>query len=336
MSRLPVFLVAPAFFVVGVAIAALSGCPAPDGISDGGGPADAGPDRYIPPARELCDRTFTAFPQVAGNLGDEALVETSGIVAGLANEDILWMHNDSGDDLRVFAIGTDASARGRLNIEAEAEDVEDIAAAACPDGSGPCLWIADTGDNLRAREEVALVIVSEPDVSPEGLGEASAGTWTRVPFTYEGGPIDVEALVVAAAGDRAFLIEKRDEATARVFALDGPFRHAEPLVATPIATFDSPGVGTVELGRMVTGADLHPSGRQLVLRTYTTVHVYRFEDDQGVEAMGAIMPLLVTLGPLSEPQGEAVAFDATGYGLWSASEDRDAMPGQPLHHYGCE
>jgi hypothetical protein len=320
----------------GMLAALLAGCPVPDGISDGGPPVDAGPDRYVPPTRELCDRTFTAFPQVAGHLGDDALVETSGIAAGLANEDILWMHNDSGDSLRVFAIGLDGTARGRLNIGDDGEDVEDIAAAACPDGSGPCLWIADTGDNGRDREEVALVIVPEPEVGAGGLGEADAPTWLRVPFTYAGGPVDVEALAVAPTGDRAYLIEKRDEATARVFVLEGPFRHAEPLVATELTIFDSPGVGTVELGRMITAADLHPSGRQLVLRTYTTVHVYRFEDDQGVEAMGEVMPLLVTLGPLTEPQGEAVAFDATGYGLWSASEDRDAMPGQPLHHYDCE
>jgi hypothetical protein len=313
-----------------------SGCPAPDGIGDGGPGADAGPGRYVPPTRELCNRTFTAFPTVAGNLGDDALVETSGIAAGLANEDILWMHNDSGDSFRVFAIGTDGAARGRLNIAVQADDVEDIAAAACPDGSGPCVWVADTGDNAREREEVALIIVPEPAVPAGGLGEADAPTWTRVPFTYEGGPVDVEAVVVAPAGDRAFLIEKRDEATARVFVLEGPFLHAQALVATELTVFDSPGVGSVELGRMITGADLHPSGRQLALRTYTTVHVYRFEDDQGVEALGAVTPLLVTLGPLTEPQGEAIAFDATGYGLWTASEDRNGMPGQPLHHYDCE
>lgn len=319
-----------------LAAVALAGCPSGDGTSDAGPPADAGPDRYVPPPLELCDRTFTAFPTVAGNLADPDLVETSGVVPGLRNEGVLWMHNDSGDTLRVFATGTDGSALGRLNIAAEASDVEDIAAAACPDGSGPCLWIADTGDNGRDRDDIALIIVAEPEVGADGLGEATAATWTRVPFSYETGPVDVEAVMVDARGDRVWLLEKVDEPTARIFLLEGPFEHAQPKVAQLAGTFASPGVGTVDLGLMVTGADLHPSGRQVVLRTYTTVHVYRFNADQDVEAMGAVMPQLVTLGPLTEPQGEAVSFDATGYGLWSVSEDRDGLPGQPLHHYDCE
>ena len=43
-----------------------------------------------------------------------------------------------------------------------------------------------------------------------------------------------------------------------------------------------------------------------------------------------------TYGPLSEPQGEAIAYDASGTGLWTVSEDPEGEEPQPLHHFRCE
>ena len=44
---------------------------------------------------------------------------------------------------------------------------------------------------------------------------------------------------------------------------------------------------------------------------------------------------MAAFGPLEELQGEAVAYDAPGTGLWTLSEDPGGVGGQPLHHYGC-
>lgn len=308
------------------------GCgPGPDGGPDAG---YAGPEPQVP----RCTRTYTAFPSPAADLQDPELVESSGIAASSQSPEVLWIHNDSGDVARVFATGTDGAALGRLNLPAaEALDLEDIAIAACPDAATvPCLWLADTGDNARERDDVALYIVPEPSVPETGIGERQAASFSRVPLSYEGGPVDVEAVVVEADGGRVWLIEKVDEPAARVFAAEGPFRHGAAVEAALVTTLSSPGVGTVNNGLMITGADLHPSGRQLVLRVYTGVHEYRLDEGQSVESIGEVAPLLVTLGPFTEPQGEAVGYDSSGLGLWTVSEDVESMPGQPLHHYDCE
>jgi len=105
--------------------------------------------------------------------------------------------------------------------------------------------------------------------------------------------------------------------------------------ASEVAEVSSPGIGAVPLGRMITGADLHPSGQRLVLRTYVGVHEYVLEAPSALASLVIVPPTLVALGPLSEPQGEAVAYDGTGSGLFTVSEDPDGAPHQPLHHYPC-
>ena len=56
---------------------------------------------------------------------------------------------------------------------------------------------------------------------------------------------------------------------------------------------------------------------------------------QGVADIGALTPATLTLGPLSEPQGESIAYDADGTGVWSVSEDPNQAPGRELHHFLC-
>jgi hypothetical protein len=56
---------------------------------------------------------------------------------------------------------------------------------------------------------------------------------------------------------------------------------------------------------------------------------------QGVADLGSLSPTLIPLGPLSEPQGEALCYDETGRDIFSVSEDKDQQPGQPLHRFVC-
>jgi hypothetical protein len=297
------------------------------------GPPEAPePDPDLPfEDRPTCHRAYTSVPPVVGNL-PPGLEEVSGIAASPTKPGLLWMHADSGNDPILFALRDDGTLLGRVLLEGvDARDLEDIAAARCPDGEGFCLFLADTGDNNRERDDVALLILPEPEVDPEVIFADLTATPAVVPVTYPGGEaIDVEALAVTADGQRAFLFEKVDAARARAFSAPvGPRLDLELLLE-----FDSPGVA-IEKGRMITAADLHPSGQRLVLRVYTGVFEYLL-DDAGLARLEDTAPVTVTLGPLDEPQGETIAYDFSGVGLWSASEDPEGDPGQPLHHYLCD
>jgi hypothetical protein len=305
------------------------------GALDAGARDAARPDAvWQPPPRALCGGAYRLESPRARLEGTD-LVEVSGVATSLLDPEVLWMHNDSGDAARLFAVGTDGRRLGELLLpEVAGVDLEDVAAAPCPDGSGPCLWIADTGDNQRARSDATVYAVPEPRVSASAplVDAVAAATWS-FPVRYPDGPVDVEALFVAPDASAFFLIEKAETAEVRLFRVSAlPGASDE---AVELARFAAPGVD-ISMGRLVTGADLHPSGRALAVRVYTGVYEYRVSGVEELARLGALVPQLVALGPFSERQGEAVAYDGTGLGLWTVSEDPRRRGGQPLNHHACE
>ena len=289
------------------------------------------------PLRPFCEGSYTSLPAVRGRLEGNALVEVSGVVASPTNPDVLWMHNDSGDDARLFAVAVSGALLGELRLgSVEARDLEDLAAAPCPDASGPCLWVADTGDNEQLRDDAIVYAVAEPAVSVSvSVGTLTPDALWRFPVEYPGGPVDVEAIVALPDGSGFFLFEKIDADAARVFRSPAPLVDDLPLLLEEVGRIPSPGVAIAH-GRKITGADLHPSGRALVVRVYTGVFEYSLANVDDLLRLDEIEPFTVTLGPLTEPQGEAVAYDEIGLGLWTVSEDPEGNGGQPLHHYACE
>jgi hypothetical protein len=302
-------------------------------------PVDAGPLPWTMPTRPLCETTYGAPPLVAGLL-PRALVEMSGQVASPSGQDVLWMHNDSGDRARVFAVRRDGGLLGELTIDdVTMTDVEDIAAGPCPDGSGPCLLLADTGDNGAVRSDAHLVFVREPalDVTNVFASMAAENLWD-VPLSYDDGPVDVEAVAFTPDGARVLLIEKADAEDARVFDVDGPFVDGVPVFARTRTRIHSPGL-VIPMGRMITAADLHPSSRAMLLRTYTGLFELRVDDEGSDEELLSSLleaaPTLLSLGPLRESQGEAIAYDVDGTTVLSASEDLSGAGGQPLLAMPC-
>ena len=129
---------------------------------------------------------------------DDRVKESSGVAVSRDHPGILWTHNDSGDQAWLYATDTLGRARGRLLLHgADNRDWEDVALGPCPTGS--CLYLADTGDNRRQRNDVVIYRVREP-ATPFG-NEAVIGNVESVHFSYRDGPHDVEAMFVGPAGD---------------------------------------------------------------------------------------------------------------------------------------
>lgn len=281
-------------------------------------------------ATTVCEGLYR--PPVDVPMTEAELGEASGIVASRLNAGVLWMHNDSGDGPRLFAVGTDGAALGRLTLEgATASDWEDIAAGPCPDGEGQCLWVGDIGDNLMARTDAALYAVREPVIDGP-FGELSTTEFTRFPVGYGDEMINSEALMVAPDGTRFWVIEKVDGDTARIFEAAGPLSPEQVNTFTPVGSFEAPGVA-IAGGRLVTGADLHPTGTRVLVRVYTGSFEYRLTPGQSPADLGVAERVTAAPGPLSEGQGEAVGYSEDGLHVWTISESPEPM--QPLHFYEC-
>jgi hypothetical protein len=308
----------------------------PTGGTGGHAVTDAGPDAGPVPPAGACSGTY-ARPAEAAILGDDRLDEISGLAPSPTTPGVLWMHNDSGDIARLYAVAMDGRLLGIVYLTGvENVDFEDLAAGPCPAGEpGRCLWVADTGNNGGDRDVFVVYAVPEPAVDAvAGFEDVAADRIWRFPVRYPDAVRDSEAMALAPDASTFYLFEKVDGAPTHVYRHAGDLRDGVQTDLVPVATMPAPGFD-VPLGRMVTGAAMHPSGRRLLLRVYTGSYEYRLPDGADWSALATLEPLRVAAGPLTEPQGEAISYDAAGTGIYTVSEDTDRTGRVPLHFYAC-
>jgi hypothetical protein len=253
-------------------------------------------------AADVCDR-FQPGHQV-GTVQGEHLGEISGVVASRRHDGVLWVHNDSGGDPAVDAIDETGRRLGTYAIQgATAFDWEDIAAA------GGDLYLGDTGDNAKSRPEIVVYRVPEPTAAPDGTG----GSLPAVAFhlTYPTGPVDAETLLVDPRTKDLYVVTKQwDAPYARVFeAPAASLTDGAHVELTQVARFDIPAARSTAVGlpgTLVTGGDISPDGRTILLRTYRAV--LAFARGQGRSVGDAFGTAPCEVPKVEEGQGEAVGW----------------------------
>jgi len=221
------------------------------------------------------------------------LPEASGVAVSRRSPDRLWAHNDSGNPV-LFALDTSGTVKYPVRVRgAQIRDWEDIASANCADG--PCLYIADIGDNHADRRDITVYRVSEP-----ADGEAATKPAQAIRATYPDGAHDAEAFFVTRSGEMFLVTKEHPPSLYR-------------LVAPP----NSPGsAGTLEkiktlqeFGGKITGAGASVDDRWVALRTHAAVFVFSQVD---LISPHASEPIRIDVSGLGEPQGEGVAFGPGG------------------------
>ena len=97
-----------------------------------------------------CANTLVASKP--GTVASDAITEASGIAASPRFDNVYWVHNDSGDSARVFAIAGTGQTIGEYALSgATAIDWEDIAAGLGPTAGVSYLYLGDIGDNAGGR-----------------------------------------------------------------------------------------------------------------------------------------------------------------------------------------
>lgn len=251
-----------------------------------------------------------------GAVVDPEIVETSGLAISRAHPDVLWLHNDSGDGARAFAIRTDGTTLGQLELSgALSLDWEDIALGPGPMDGVDYLYIGDIGDNVMFRAYVTAYRVVEPD--PRQLGAGAQLTATALDLHYPDGPHDAEAMMSDPRNGDLYLVSKSESGSSGVYRAASPHLVGEnnelELVAS--VTF---GVSPLFGSPQVTGGDIAPDGSFIVLRTYSAVYGWRRAPDMTIAEAFATEPCL--LPSMDEPGGEAITIGSDGYYTVSEGE----------------
>ena len=253
--------------------------------------------RYSPPEK-LCE------------VSHKPINESSGLAASRRYPGMFWTHNDSGDDPRLFAFDTAGRHLGTCKIKrADAVDWEDMASFSR--GGRGYLVIGDVGDNGRSRSHAVIYIAPEPDDPTDNTRVVQT-----IEYTYEGGPIDCEALGVDITRREILLIEKRLGLHSRVYKLSLPLtalpqKKPRRDVAKLIAILRVP---------IVTAMDISPDGSRAIVMTLGNAFEFvRAPGEDWGEAF-ARPPRRVDLPP--RRQGEAICYGPKGRDLYLTSEQR--------------
>ncbi|MEP7122098.1 MAG: hypothetical protein ABJE95_14360 [Byssovorax sp.] len=252
-----------------------------------------------------------------GKLVNPAQIEISGIVASLTHDDVFYVHNDSGDTARFFAINSKGAALATFAVNgAQAVDWEDIARGPCP--AGTCIYLGDIGDNSSVRTGYAVYRVTEPKAIVDTALPAET-----LAFTYPDGPHNAETLLVDPATGGLFVVTKT-VGTSSVYAFPMPLTPGKSVVLTKAGDLSLP-----VMPALITGGDVHPDGRGVLIRTYSDV--WLFPQAKGMSVVDALLGTPCPEPAPNDVQGEAIGWLASGAGYLTTSEGVNA----PIHRVKC-
>jgi hypothetical protein len=253
-----------------------------------------------------------------GALKNKKLNEVSGLAASIVNPGLLWTLNDSGNEPEVYLIDAETNIKRTYVLEGVSNrDWEEITLGPGPKPGKTYLYVGDIGDNLAAHKYKYIYRFEEPLYNADaGKGKIEITNFDTIVFSLSDEERDTEAFVVDPLTRDIYIISKWSRPVDLYQLKTTPAQHD-----TAIAQH----IGTLPIS-IVVAADFSRDGSELLIKTINDVFYWKRPADMTVSAMlqepGRSLPYS------REPQGESVAWSATGDGYYTLSEQKD---GEQIH-----
>ena len=246
-------------------------------------------------------------PVLRGEIADEDVAESSGLVASRRYPGRLWTHNDSDQPPVLFCVEADGSSCGVFTVDGATNvDWEDIAAGPGPDPATTSLYIGDIGDNTESRDGVVVYRVAEPTVAGDETTGGTTAPATAIPLRYADGPHNAESLMVHPTTGDIYVVVKEIGDTGVYRA-----RAGEDTLTR---------VGNLGLGLfgLATGADISPDGQRAAVCTPVGGYELTLAPGAPFDDIWGGPPAPVAFPGLD--QGEGIAYRLDGDALFVSSE----------------
>jgi hypothetical protein len=232
------------------------------------------------------------------------LTEVSGIASSRRHSGYLWVHEDSGTPPQITLLKNDGSHVKSVFINSAINvDWEEMALAKGPNAALDYIYLADIGDNLKARTDCVIYRFPEP-----ALDTDTVQTVERIPFRYPDGMHDAEAILVDDQTKDIYILTKSDNPS-NIYKL--------PYPQSTSATNQAVSVGQLGYGG-VTASAISVDGKEIIVKTYTALSYFLRAGGESIEQSLKKAPVNLTYQ--LEPQGEAVTFAADNSGFFTLSE----------------
>ncbi|OUT69049.1 MAG: hypothetical protein CBB70_04840, partial [Planctomycetaceae bacterium TMED10] len=248
-------------------------------------------------------------------IAETDLDEVSGLTVSRDQADVFWMHNDSGDDAKIYAVNTAGQRVGTYELSGvSAVDWEDIAIGPGADGQPDNIFIGDFGDNGRVRPSIRIYRLPEPNIDPgAGGGTVVTSDYDTLILQYPGGvAYDCETIFIDPIDEYIYLVTKDWDGENLAHLYRTPMNQAGGSTATLEL------VGSIAMAGQITGGDIMPDGSGMILRQYDRAFYWNRYTNESVFSALSRTANEVTL--VSEPKGEAIGFSASGRSFYTTSE----------------
>ncbi|MCB9220070.1 MAG: hypothetical protein H6610_11510, partial [Ignavibacteriales bacterium] len=263
------------------------------------------------------------------NLGlvkNDDITEASGLATSVKNKGVLWTHNDSGDESRIFALDTNGNNLGEFFIAGiENRDWEDIALGSGPDDSKSYVYIGDIGDNDAQHTFKYIYRIEEPTVN---IGQEpvvqTISDVSKITFYYNDGERDAETLMIDAPTKDIYIVSKRDSKV-RLYKLSYPQSSTNNIEAELAAKFTLPNDPEEDKPfNYITSGDIFFDGTEILLKSYRNIYYWYRENGKSIsEVLSSVDPQIVPFNnSIDETQSEAVCWKPFGdRGYYTLSEE---------------
>lgn len=273
------------------------------------------------------------------------LNEISGMVASLNNPGFFWVHNDSGDEPKVYLVNKDMQILLTVFLEfgvyyenvvedsGNKTKIKHIEAIKSIDWEDITMYtkenenyivVGDIGDNSGQRSSIALYCFKEPVLN--GMSNISISA-EKMTLNYAEGARDAEALMFDPISDKMIILTKRD-VKSKIYAFT--FK-PEKTIINSIGTLDLRlYVNDDEQTNKITAGDIDKYGN-IILKNYS--HVFLLKNpykNQATDVLLNSFPL--KLNYIVEPQGESLCWGLDLISFYTVSENRYGNL-QPLYKY---
>lgn len=262
-------------------------------------------------------------PVMVGRIEAPDVTESSGLSASEC-QDVLWTHNDAGNEPLIFAMDLTGKHLGAWKVEGtKNSDWESIATHR--DSGGACfLMIGDLGDNEKVRKTLEIYRIPEPKVSANTASSTAADPMTTgmaevMKYSYSDGSHNAETLLVHPKTGDIYIVTKEKSGPASVYKIGQQFGSPEILRAERVARISVPS----RPEGLLTGGSFSPDGTRLMLCDKKGGYEYVLPADSvDVDEIWKQKPVAVGLG--DRIQGEGVSYGRDGMTLFASSEKRNA------------
>jgi hypothetical protein len=255
-----------------------------------------------------------------------ALREVSGMAPSKAHPNTFYVHNDSGDTSRIFAVNEKGELKGTYYFKGDetsflgVTDCEDITIGAGPEKGKEYIYLADIGDNAARRSEVRIFRMEEPGAD-SGVVK-TIGT-QMITLTYPNGAQDAETIMIDPIEKLLYIVSKRQ---------DSVIVYNAPLDLNGKQTFMLHEVCRLyfegkKKEKWIVSGSISRDGKQVMLKSMKKVYYWQRQGNESIDKTMQRTPL--ELSYEQHGQEEAICFSPDGKSYFITGEGEHAG----IYHY---